>query len=98
MILDSEASLHRWIASELKSTCDGDADPEALASYVVALLKHHDKKGDVLKNHCDEQLRDFLSEHTGVFMESLFRVLNDGSYKAGDTDDVNDVSGMFFSN
>ena len=60
--------------------------------FVVALLKHHDKKGDVLKNHCDEQLRDFLQDHTTVFTENLFRALDDGSYKAGDSDNNDDVS------
>lgn len=90
MILENEPLLQRWLANQLKSI--SDADPVALASYAIALLKHHDKKGDVLKNHCEEQLFDFLKENTTSFMESLFRVLNDGSYKLGNADDDDDVS------
>ena len=93
MILESEPSLQRWLANQLKSIFD--ADPVALASYAIALLKHHDKKGDVLKKHCEEQLSDFLKENTASFIESLFRVLSDGSYKLDNPDDEDDVSYQF---
>lgn len=78
MILENETSLQRWLSNQLKPI--SDADPLALAMYVIALLKHHDKKGEVLKNHCYDQLLDFLKEHTRGFLESLFNVIKDGSY------------------
>ena len=78
MILENETSLQRWLSNQLKPI--SDADPLALAMYVIALLKHHDKKGEVLKNHCYEQLLDFLKENTRGFLESLFNVIKDGSY------------------
>ena len=90
MILENESSLQRWLSNQLRPI--SDADPLALAMYVVALLKHHDKKGDVLKNHCYEQLLDFLKDHTRDFLESLFNVLKDGSYKVEGVDDEFDVS------
>jgi hypothetical protein len=90
MILENESSLQRWLSNQLKPI--SDADPLALAMYVVALLKHHDKKGDVLKNHCYEQLLDFLKDHTRDFLDSLFNVLKDGSYKVLGVDDEFDVS------
>lgn len=90
MILENEASLQRWLSVQLKPI--SDADPVALAMYVVALLKHHDKKGEVLKNHCYEQLLDFLKESTLEFLESLFDVLKDGSYKLDNATAGDDVS------
>jgi hypothetical protein len=78
MLLENEPKLLRWLSLTLTDLCD--ADPNALAQYVVALLKHHDKKGDVLKNHCSEQLIDFLQDKTGSFLDSLFQVQKDGSY------------------
>jgi hypothetical protein len=78
MLLENEPKLLRWLSLTLTDLCD--ADPNALAQYVVALLKHHDKKGDVLKNHCSEQLIDFLQDKTDSFLDSLFQVLKDGSY------------------
>ena len=90
MILENETSLQRWLSNQLKPI--SDADPLALAMYVVALLKHHDKKGDVLKNHCYEQLFDFLKDNTRDFLESLFNVLKDGSYKVEGADGEFDVS------
>lgn len=94
MILENEPALQRWLANQLKEL--SDADPVALASYVVALLKHHDKKGDVLKLHCEEQLLDFLKEHTIPFLEALFLVLNDGSYNNGEYEADEDVSDLLY--
>jgi RNA-binding protein 26 len=79
MILENEPSLLKWLSNRLDDICE--ADPVVLAQYVVALLKHHDKKGEVLKNHCTEQLLDFLKKETEPFLDSLFNVLRDGSYK-----------------
>lgn len=78
MLIEKEASLLKWLSNQLENITE--ADPAALASYVIALLKHHDKKGDVLKQHCSEQLIDFFGDETASFLESLFEVLQNGSY------------------
>ena len=89
MILENETSLQRWLSNQLKPI--SDADPLALAMYVIALLKHHDKKGEVLKHHCYEQLLDFLKDNTRGFLESLFNVIKDGSYKTEITSEDDEV-------
>ena len=50
-----------------------EADPNVLAKYVVALLRHD--KGKELKSHCVEQLRDFLKDETEPFVDLLFTAL-----------------------
>jgi RNA-binding protein 26 len=43
-----------------------DADPAALADYIIALLKH-EKPPAELKSFCAGQLVDFLHGSTGIF-------------------------------
>ena len=50
-----------------------EADPDVLAKYVLALLRH-DKESE-LEAHCIEQLRDFLKDETERFVKQLFRTL-----------------------
>ena len=93
MILENEPALQRWLTNQLKHI--SEADPVALSSYVLALLKHHDKKGEVLKKHCQEQLFDFLGDDTVSFLNTLFGALNDGSYSQGNVEDEDDVRILF---
>ncbi|KAJ3197495.1 hypothetical protein HK101_003193 [Irineochytrium annulatum] len=59
--------LRGYLTAQLEPICD--ADPEVLADYVLALLKHdkHD-----LKETCINQLEDFLKEETVPFVNKLF--------------------------
>ncbi|KAI1293931.1 hypothetical protein EDD11_008339 [Mortierella claussenii] len=61
-----------------------DADPDTLATYIIALLEH-DKENDGLQTLCISQLEDFLGEETEPFVRSLFKVLESKSYIKGRT-------------
>lgn len=56
-----------------------EADPEALAKYVLALIKKDKSEADIQKN-CTDQLEVFLTTNTGPFVKQLFKVLSDKSY------------------
>jgi hypothetical protein len=51
-----------------------EADPDVLAKYVLALLKHEANNLD-LKSHCVAELRDFLRDYTEDFVVSLFEAI-----------------------
>ncbi|PWN53736.1 hypothetical protein IE53DRAFT_377080 [Violaceomyces palustris] len=69
--------LKAWLTTELGPICD--ADPEVLSDYVLALLKHEASDSD-LKKLLKEQLVDFLSAETEVFVEKTFLTLKTKSY------------------
>uniref|UniRef100_H3BD76 RNA binding motif protein 26 n=1 Tax=Latimeria chalumnae TaxID=7897 RepID=H3BD76_LATCH len=56
-----------------------DADPSALAKYVVALVKK-DKSEKELKALCIDQLDVFLQKETQIFVDKLFDAVNTKSY------------------
>uniref|UniRef100_A0A8C9QUZ3 RNA binding motif protein 26 n=1 Tax=Scleropages formosus TaxID=113540 RepID=A0A8C9QUZ3_SCLFO len=56
-----------------------DADPSALAKYVLALVKK-DKKEKELKALCVDQLDVFLQKETQTFVDKLFEAINSKSY------------------
>uniref|UniRef100_A0A7M4FNJ0 RNA binding motif protein 26 n=1 Tax=Crocodylus porosus TaxID=8502 RepID=A0A7M4FNJ0_CROPO len=56
-----------------------DADPSALAKYVLALVKK-DKSEKELKALCVDQLDVFLQKETQIFVEKLFEAVNTKSY------------------
>lgn len=57
MIVENEEKLKEWIINDISPLCD--AEPDALAKYVVALLKK-DIDMSALKNFCIDQLDVFL--------------------------------------
>lgn len=57
MLLENEDRLKEWIIQDISPLCD--AEPDALAKYVVALLKKDIDLG-ALKNFCIDQLDVFL--------------------------------------
>uniref|UniRef100_A0A8B9RFC8 RNA binding motif protein 26 n=1 Tax=Astyanax mexicanus TaxID=7994 RepID=A0A8B9RFC8_ASTMX len=59
--------------------CRCDADPSALAKYVVALVKK-DKSEKELKALCIDQLDVFLQKDTQTFVDKLFEAVNAKSY------------------
>ncbi|KAK0554609.1 hypothetical protein OC845_000641 [Tilletia horrida] len=61
--------LKAWLTSELEPICD--ADPDVLADYVLALLKHPGGETE-LRSMVSEQLSDFLGDQTRVFVENVF--------------------------
>ncbi|SNX82151.1 uncharacterized protein MEPE_00857 [Melanopsichium pennsylvanicum] len=69
--------LKAWLTSELGPICD--ADPEVLADYVLALLKHEQPEAE-LQSLLTDQLHDFLAEQTQPFVTKTFQAINDKSY------------------
>lgn len=59
-----------------------DADTDVLADYVIALVKSEDPDEQIRIN-CEEQLKDFLAEHTKGFVNDVFSSLRLKSYKPG---------------
>ncbi|XP_071879478.1 RNA-binding protein 27 isoform X8 [Anas platyrhynchos] len=77
MIIENVDALKSWLARLLEPICD--ADPSALANYVVALVKK-DKPEKELKAFCADQLDVFLQKETSGFVDKLFESLYTKSY------------------
>ncbi|XP_068571835.1 RNA-binding protein 27 isoform X3 [Cebidichthys violaceus] len=77
MIIDNVEALKSWLAKLLEPICD--ADPSALANYVVALVKK-DKSEKDLKALCADQLDVFLQKETTGFVDKLFESLTTKNY------------------
>ncbi|KAM6970763.1 RNA-binding protein 27 [Aplochiton taeniatus] len=77
MIIDNVEALKSWLAKLLEPICD--ADPSALANYVVALVKK-DKPENELKALCADQLDVFLQKETTGFVDKLFECLTTKNY------------------
>ena len=74
-LLTNPSSTRSYLSRELSTL--SDADPQILADYILALLRH-DKPIDEMKQVCLENLHDFLHERTGLFVERLFEYLLKG--------------------
>ncbi|XP_037322845.2 RNA-binding protein 27 isoform X4 [Pungitius pungitius] len=77
MIIENVEALKSWLAKLLEPICD--ADPSALANYVVALVKK-DKPEKDLKALCADQLDVFLQKETTGFVDKLFESLTTKNY------------------
>ncbi|CAL1573266.1 unnamed protein product [Knipowitschia caucasica] len=77
MIIENVDALKTWLAKLLEPICD--ADPAALANYVVALVKK-DKTEKELKALCADQLEVFLQKETVGFVDKLFECLTTKNY------------------
>ncbi|XP_035521975.1 RNA-binding protein 27 isoform X3 [Morone saxatilis] len=77
MIIENVEALKSWLAKLLEPICD--ADPSALANYVVALVKK-DKPEKELKALCADQLDVFLQKETNGFVDKLFECLTTKNY------------------
>lgn len=80
MIIENSDALKSWLTSCLEHMCD--ADPAALAKYVMALVKK-DKSEKELKEICLDQLDVFLQKETKPFVDMLFETLASKSYLHG---------------
>ncbi|XP_069002153.1 RNA-binding protein 27 isoform X1 [Embiotoca jacksoni] len=77
MLIQNVEALKSWLAKLLEPICD--ADPSALANYVVALVKK-DKSEKELKALCADQLDVFLQKETIGFVDKLFECLTTKNY------------------
>ncbi|SCV73028.1 BQ2448_6953 [Microbotryum intermedium] len=69
MLETNPTKLRQWLLQQLEPI--SDADPNVLAEYVLALLKH-DAPLEQLKTHCAGQLQEFLGPQTSAFISRLF--------------------------
>ncbi|KAJ3536639.1 hypothetical protein NM688_g6809 [Phlebia brevispora] len=79
MLLDTEATqyLKPWLVRTLEPICD--AEPGALADYILALLKHNAPESD-LRKELAAQLDEFLEKEGPPFIDTLFTALRTKSY------------------
>lgn len=77
MHINNPDALKTWLTEVLEPLCD--ADPAALARYVLALLKK-DKPEKDLRDCMKEQLDVFLAHETEPFLERLFRSIKSEDY------------------
>lgn len=80
---DAESDqLKGWIVKRLEDISDADSD--VLADYVLALVKS-DETDDQVRQNCQENLDDFLKEHTAPFVNDVFAVISNKSYDGSST-------------
>nr|XP_014343926.1 PREDICTED: RNA-binding protein 27 isoform X1 [Latimeria chalumnae]XP_014343927.1 PREDICTED: RNA-binding protein 27 isoform X1 [Latimeria chalumnae] len=86
MSMENIQSYRLRTVKELKHFIEPDceADPSALANYVVALVKK-DKPEKELKAFCADQLDVFLQKETSGFVDKLFECLNTKNYLCQET-------------
>jgi len=77
MLIENLDAFKGWLAKTLAPICD--ADPSALAKYVVALVKK-DKPIEDLRNNCLDNLNVFLQDETTKFVNLLFETMQSKSY------------------
>ncbi|XP_075457148.1 RNA-binding protein 27 isoform X2 [Ascaphus truei] len=77
MLIENVDALKTWLAKLLEPICD--ADPLALANYVIALVRK-DKSEKELKAICADQLDVFLQKETNGFVDKLFESVHTKNY------------------
>ncbi|XP_018111656.1 RNA-binding protein 27 isoform X1 [Xenopus laevis] len=77
MLIENVDAFKTWLAKLLEPICD--ADPGALANYVIALVKK-DKSEMELKAVCADQLDVFLQKETNDFVNKMFDSLQTKVY------------------
>ncbi|XP_017772028.1 PREDICTED: RNA-binding protein 26 isoform X2 [Nicrophorus vespilloides] len=77
MIIEDPDAFKTWLTAVLKPICE--ADPSALAKYVIALVKK-DKSPEVLRQSMVNQLEVFLQKETEPFVTQLFKTLETQDY------------------
>eukprot|EP00092_Neocalanus_flemingeri_P038304 GFUD01041698.1.p1 GENE.GFUD01041698.1~~GFUD01041698.1.p1 ORF type:complete len:849 (+),score=259.17 GFUD01041698.1:41-2587(+) len=77
MLIEQQEELKQWLTSHLEPLCD--ADPAALAKYVLALIKK-DKPVEELKDSMVQQMDVFLQSETNSFVDMLFKVVETKEY------------------
>ncbi|TFK87937.1 hypothetical protein K466DRAFT_547919 [Polyporus arcularius HHB13444] len=69
--------LKPWLVRTLEPICD--AEPGALAEYILALLKHNAPEAE-LRKELGVQLEEFLEKECSPFIDTLFTALRTKSY------------------
>ncbi|KAF9521544.1 hypothetical protein CPB83DRAFT_801313 [Crepidotus variabilis] len=69
--------LKPWLVRTLEPICD--AEPGALADYILALLKHNVPENEMRKELAS-QLEEFLEKECSNFIDTLFKALRTKTY------------------
>ncbi|TBU35050.1 hypothetical protein BD311DRAFT_681408 [Dichomitus squalens] len=79
MLYDPDTANHLkpWLIRTLEPICD--AEPSALADYILALLKHQAPESE-LRKELIAQLEEFLEKECPPFVDTLFTALRTKSY------------------
>ena len=77
MLIEEPEVLKSWLTTHLEPLCD--ADPAALAKYVLALLKK-EKPKEELKDSMVQQMDVFLQTETNSFIDMLFKIVETKEY------------------
>ncbi|KAH9853210.1 hypothetical protein C2E23DRAFT_778151 [Lenzites betulinus] len=79
MLYDPTTATHLkpWLVRTLEPICD--AEPGALADYILALLKHNAPETE-LRKELTVQLEEFLEKECSTFVDTLFTALRTKSY------------------
>ncbi|KDR84750.1 hypothetical protein GALMADRAFT_131542 [Galerina marginata CBS 339.88] len=79
MVLDSVSAtqLKPWLIRTLEPICD--AEPGALADYILALLQHNVPENE-MRQELAVQLDEFLEKECSSFIDTLFTVIRTKSY------------------
>ncbi|XP_023311914.1 zinc finger protein swm isoform X3 [Anoplophora glabripennis] len=77
MIIEQVDAFKSWLTAVLRPMCE--ADPAALAKYVLALIKK-DKSEEELRKSMVGQLDVFLEGETESFVDLVFQTLNTKDY------------------
>ncbi|KAL7933681.1 hypothetical protein V8C35DRAFT_303581 [Trichoderma chlorosporum] len=72
--------LKTWIVKRIENTSDADSD--VLADYVIALLKH-DGDAESVRQLCEAEIPDFLTEDSKAFLDDVFQAIAYKSYRPG---------------
>ncbi|CAO1634163.1 unnamed protein product [Sympodiomycopsis kandeliae] len=83
--------VKKWLIAELGPICD--AEPDVLADYVIALLKHDANESD-LTELLKEQLSDFLDDNTDGFVKKLVSTLAKQSYLFDEQQSASNATGI----
>ncbi|KAF7310699.1 hypothetical protein HMN09_00612800 [Mycena chlorophos] len=70
-------ALKPWLVRTLEPICD--AEPGALADYILALLKHNVPESE-MRNELALQLQEFLENECRPFIDTLFTAIRTKSY------------------
>ncbi|CAB3362960.1 Hypothetical predicted protein [Cloeon dipterum] len=87
MLVENQEALKLWLTEKLRPLCD--ADPVALAKYVLALVKK-EKPVPELQASIENSLDVFLQKETKSFVKILLEALNNKSYLGESKEDEED--------
>ncbi|KAH9487162.1 RNA-binding protein 27 [Psilocybe cubensis] len=79
VLVDTESASHLkpWLVRTLEPICD--AEPGALADYILALLQHNVPENE-MREELAVQLDEFLEKECSSFVDTLFTVIRTKSY------------------